>query len=161
MNIHCLFILTTLSLPLDWVSLVTMGIQCLFIFTTLFLRSIFVLQKCHRSIVRSLLFFVHVAYCFLLLSIVLETSWTGTPGNCPFFHQIGSGLWRWAFTVCSFLRPSLFHQVRLGLWWWAFTVCSFLRPFLLHQVGLGLWRWAFTVCSFLRPSLFHQVGLVM
>ena len=36
--------------------------------------SVFVLQKRHRSIVRSLLFFVHVAYCFLLLSIVLETS---------------------------------------------------------------------------------------
>ena len=78
-----------------------------------FFRSIFVLQKCHRSIVRSLLFFVHVAYCFLLLSIVLETLWTGTPGNCPFVHQIGLGLWRWAFTVCSFLSPSLFHQVEL------------------------------------------------
>ena len=52
-----------------------------------FFRSIFVLQKCHRSIVRSLLFFVHVAYCFLLLSIVLETSWTGTPGNCPILPQ--------------------------------------------------------------------------
>ena len=31
------------------------------------------ISQIHRSIVRSLLFFVHVAYCILLLSIVLET----------------------------------------------------------------------------------------
>ena len=68
MNIHCLFILMTLSLPLDWVILVTMGIQCLFILTTLFLQEYFRITEMSQIYCS---FFIVLCSCGLLLSVVI------------------------------------------------------------------------------------------
>ena len=50
---------------------------------------------------------------------------------------------------------SVQNKAKLGLWRWTFTVCSFLRPSLFHWIELFLWQWGFNVCSFLRPSFFR------
>ena len=64
----------------------------------------------------------YLADCLLLLFNNLQSYSVSVQNKAKL------GLWRWAFTVCSFLRPSLFHWIELFLWQWGFNVCSFLRP---------------------------------
>ena len=127
MGIHCLFILTTLSLPSGWVRLVTMGIHCLFILTTLSLPS---------GWVRLVMMGIHCL--FILMTLSLPSGWLRlvTMGiHCLFILTSLSLPPGWVRLVTLgilflfiLIWPSLFHLVELGISWFALRTLLPLWP---------------------------------